>query len=107
MQSGENSQNPVNEYLLKNILTFMKTYFDLNETDFKVISWVPVLYQGWELDDWAVLIETSDKRKILLHTNHGSLIHVVNPRNLLSERIAFYQEAIDKSAAALSVLEGK
>lgn len=106
MRLSEDQLHPINKYLLENIPAFMKETFGLDEADFKIISWVPMLYPAWELDDWAMLIETSDKRKILLHTDHGALIYVENPNELLLERIEFYQATIDKSKAALSTIEG-
>lgn len=90
---------------LEKIPTFMRETFDLK--DFKILSWVPVLYPAWELDNWAAIIQMpKNRKKILLHTDHGAVIQVENPEQFLSERIDSYQLAIDESRDALSILAG-
>ena len=101
MQNSDDDVDSI-RVLQKKIPGFMKEVFGLDTTDFKIIAWVPVLYQAWELDDLAVLIQTSDQRKILLHTDHGSLVNVENPKEFLSERIDFYKSTIEKSQEALN-----
>ena len=106
MQRLEEENNGSKNMLQEKIPAFMKNNFGLGEVDFQIITWIPVLYQAWELDDWAVLIQTSNHNKILLHTDHGSLIHIENPTEFLTERIDFYQSTVEKSKAALKEIEG-
>ena len=106
MQRLEEENNGSKNMLQEKIPAFMKKTFGLGESEFQVIAWVPVLYAAWELDDLAVLIKTSNHDKILLHTDHGSLINVEKPKEFLSDRINFYQSTAEKSKAALKEIEG-
>jgi len=47
----------------------------VKEKGYKVVHVFPVLYQGWECDEWAAVVEKNGSVK-LAQTNHGSLYFV-------------------------------
>ena len=58
---------------------------------------IPCLYQGWEFDEWAWVIETETKTNILIITNHGSPRHLDGSKatEFLDELDLRYQAALD------------
>ncbi len=87
------------QQLLEKIPQLLESKLGLRNADFKVISWVPLLYQGWELDPWAVLIRLSSRKKLLIITDHGALKIEDEPENFLKK---FENKC---NAAALKCLE--
>lgn len=91
------------ESLLKKLPAFLGT-LGLKNTNFDVISWIPVLMQEWELDAWAVLIRLNDDSKLILYTDHGALVKVDDPKSFLKEHMTRYKAATLKCEEALKVI---
>ena len=91
------------EQMLKRIPNFLKKNLKLSQTDFNLIQWVPILQQGWELDEWAALIEVNSQ-KILLHTNHGTIYRPEDPKKFLAAQIETYGMAANTCKSALTEL---
>lgn len=63
----------------------------------------PVLYQGWECDDTAFLIQTSSGRLLAYGTNHGG-IQALNAKDL-KEKAGEYRLALKLTNRAIRALE--
>ena len=85
---------------MSNLAPFIRRQFGTD--NYEVISEFPVLHEGWEMDfvAWIVLVNNI---KYVVGTNHGScyLMTVNELKNLCDN----YNNALDKTLAALEVLE--
>jgi hypothetical protein len=73
---------------------FLSEKLGTHSKNFQILCWIPILYQGWELDEWAALVQV-DNEKILLHTDHGNLYQVTDPKEFLLKKSSFYRAASD------------
>lgn len=72
------------------------------ETKDKVLSEFPVLWEGWDCDSTAWVMERPDGTRYLKMTNHGGE-YEADPEEL-TERIAEYEKVLMKSREALALL---
>lgn len=72
------------------------------ETKDKVLLEFPVLWEGWECDSTAWVMERADGTRYLKMTSHG-VGYEANPEEL-TERIAEYEKVLMKSREALAQL---
>lgn len=91
--------------LLQKIPQFLEAKLGFKNTNFEIISWIPLLYQGWELDPWAVLIRLSDNKKILIKSDHGNLLIEDNPEIFLKAFEDQYNAAAIKCSEALKSIK--
>lgn len=94
------------KHLLEKIPQHLESVLGLKNANFEVISWIPLLYQGWELDPWAVVIRLSDGKKLLITTDHGSLKIIDEAEKFLMEFDQKYNAAAQKCLDALKNLRG-
>jgi hypothetical protein len=87
--------------LLQKIPQLLEIELGLKNAEFEVISWIPLLYQGWELDPWAVLIRLSNNKKLLIKSDHGSLLIENKPEIFLKAFEDQYTAAAQKCSDAL------
>ncbi len=69
-------------------------------TNWKLVFHFPVLYEGWECDSDAYVIEAKE-HKYLLMTNHGSFY--VSSTKELKERIKEYERVINETRKAIEL----
>jgi hypothetical protein len=69
------------------------------------IKTFPVLYQGWEMDDVAYLVETESGKRLAFGTNHGGLERL-EEEDLL-RNIKRYNVAAKLTRKALAALRKK
>lgn len=72
-----------------------------NKTD-KVLLEFPVLWEGWECDSKAWIMERPDGTRYLKMTNHGGAYEAKAEE--LHERIAEYENVLKRSRDALALL---
>ena len=72
-----------------------------NNTD-KVLMEFPVLWEGWECDSTAWVMERPDGTRYLIMTNHGSAYEANTDE--LHERISMYEAVLEQSREALAML---
>ena len=65
---GHQSNDPQNIELADSF-TFRKTVVNAG---YKIVQLLPVFHQGWEMDEWAAIVE-KEGRIYKATTNHGSL----------------------------------
>lgn len=87
--------------LLQKIPQLLEAELGLKNAQFEVISWIPLLYQGWELDPWAVLIRLSDNKKLLIKSEHGNLLIEDKPEIFLKAFEDQYSAAAQRCSEAL------
>ena len=68
----------------------------------RVIFEFPVLWEGWDCDSKAWVMEREDGTRYLKMTNHGDEYEV--RAESLHERISGYLDVLEKSREALSLL---
>jgi hypothetical protein len=82
----------------------MKELFQkkLKDRGYKVIHLFPVLHEGWEMDNWAAVVERDGTVK-LAQTNHGSLELVVGPGAIAEVEclIRRYEQVLNETRMAL------
>ena len=88
----------------KGIRKLLTSHFGEEISSYDILETIPVLYQGWETDEWAVIIELKGRQRLLVHTNHCQPYIVDNPVEFFAEKVSFYKNAIDKSNSALQSL---
>ena len=67
-----------------------------------VILEFPILYEGWECDYTAWVMERADGSRYLKMTNHG--FDCVGDVSLLEKKLAEYERAIEKTKDAIALL---
>ena len=72
------------------------------ETKDKVVMEFPVLWEGWECDSTAWVMERADGTRYLKMTNHGSE-YEAEPEEL-TDLIAEYEKVLTKTREALALL---
>ena len=77
----------------------------LKDKGFKVMHLFPVYYQGWEMDEWAAVVE-KDGIVNLAVTNHGSLqlLHGTEARSHINTLLEQYDDATRDTKLALEYL---
>ncbi len=75
---------------------------EIDTTD-KIIFKFPVLWECWECDSEAWIMEKLDKTRYILMTNHGSK-YIAN-KGELWDRIEEYKTVIRKTETALDILK--
>lgn len=90
--------------LLQKLPQFLESELGLKNAEFEVISWIPLLYQGWELDPWAVLIRLSNSKKLLIKSDHGNILIEDKPEIFLKSFEKQYSAAAQKCLKALNEL---
>ena len=70
----------------------------------QVVSAFPVLWFGWETDNWAAIVEDR-KRTWALTTDHGSLVEVDD--DFLDDRLNAYSAALEKTVQAKKLLHSR
>lgn len=68
----------------------------------KVILEFPVLWEGWECDSKAWVMERQDGTRYLKMTSHGGAYEAKTEQ--LHERIAEYENVLKQTSAALALL---
>ncbi len=91
------------QQLLQKIPQLLESELGLKNTNFEVISWIPLLYQGWELDPWAVMIRLTDKRTLLIESEHGNAVIVKDPILFLESFEKQYTLAAETCAKAKKI----
>lgn len=71
-------------------------------TDLKVIYRFGVLFEGWECDSKAWVVEDKKGKRWIETTNHGS--KCIATKEFLEDQIEFYQSAIDQTKHALALV---
>lgn len=71
----------------------------------KLVKKFVVLWEGWESDSAAWVIDDRDGKRHLVATSHGAAF--VATKEFLEERMAFYQNVYGESLAALNLLNGQ
>ena len=92
--------------LLHGIPALLESKFGIKNMTFTVVAWIPLLYQGWELDPWAVLICLSDGKKLLISPEHGRPQIVEDPKTFLESFENQYKSAAERCAEAKVMLFG-
>lgn len=73
----------------------------IDETD-KIIFTFPVLYEGWECDSEAWVMEKSDGTRYLKMTSHGG--EYIGDLSELEERCAEYTRVLNETQKAMNML---
>lgn len=71
----------------------------------KLVKKFVVLWEGWETDNDAWVIDDRHGKRYLVATSHGAAF--VAAKEFLEERMAFYQNVYGESLAALNLLNGQ
>lgn len=71
----------------------------------KMIFEFPVLWEGWDCDSTAWVMEEPDGTRWLMMTNHGDKFRC-NPA-ALAERIAEYERVIGETRKAMDLLHNR
>lgn len=74
----------------------------MEQANDKVLLEIPVLWESWECDSTAWVMERADGTRYLKMTNHGDGYEA--QLDELHERIAAYLNVLEKSREALSLL---
>ena len=88
---------------LKNKLHLEENLNELNLSleNCKLLETIPMLYQGWECDEWAWLVKDPTGQLFILETSHGSPSKtegVKNIENFIKRNGVRYQQALDSLA---------
>ena len=76
---------------------------NFSETEFEIKDVVPVMHQGWEMDEWAFMV-VYKKTRYVIGTNHGRL-ELLQPADLF-KKFEQYMEAVNHTAKARRYLLG-
>lgn len=71
---------------------------------FKALKRIDVLWQGWESDEYAWLVEDNGVKRIVM-TNHGQ--HMFVDTAVLQNKIEMYQQAIEDSKQLIQDVVGE
>ncbi len=98
----KNNFQITNDFFTKSVDTFLKVKYG-DDISYKFIMTIPIFHQNWEMDSLAALIELSNNKKILIHTDHNSIIEVDDPKLFLADEIKKMEAAcsIQRKAASL------
>lgn len=72
--------------------------------DVRILYTFRVIWEGWESDNTAHIVEYKGKRKIVM-TSHGAPFFA--DKKQLEERVREYESLLKDTKAALACLEGK
>jgi hypothetical protein len=64
---------------------------------------VPILWQGWDLDDWAAVL-TQGGSPFAVTTDHGRIVRMTVEQ--LAQRLAAYAVASRRTERAITMLNG-
>jgi hypothetical protein len=70
----------------------------------RVLMELPMLYQGWECDEYAWLVEgVNDGSKYLVETSHGKPCFM--PTSSLERQVKMYRHAADLAEKAIAAVK--
>lgn len=74
----------------------------MDQTNDKMLMEFPVLWEGWECDSTAWVMEREDGTRYLKMTSHGGAYEA--KLDELNERISMYEVVLEQSRTALALL---
>ena len=90
------------ESAVKDLENLFEKHGGLDLATFKILDVIPVLYMGWECDQYAWVVRNKGK-KYMVGTSHGS--PYLMTRDELQKKIFEYEQAIVHTNKAIAELE--
>lgn len=94
------------DLLKKEITKALEAHYDSSPIYFEILLEVPLLWQGWELDEKGYIVTTSRNQTLFLNSDHGILYVDTKSGEFLKEKIEQYKSSQDISKKALELLKG-
>ena len=83
-----------------------KKFISIEGVLYEVLHEFSILHKGWELDYTGYIIKHDGEYKAIW-SDHGTLYHEKNAKDMLSDLISFYKEGIKETEMALNLLKEK